>query len=142
MVSWRDHAYRFDRNTVGILEACGIRALSNRKDPSALRPERTERMFSFPMNLPVDHDSIQHLPPRPRRRHHAGVLNTSDVWLGQVMERLPAIIEAGGVATLLVHPACMRIIDDFATFDRLCRFLSQFRCVTFREVIEAHDRGH
>jgi hypothetical protein len=47
-------------------------------------------------------------------------------WYEDVCRRTTELAEAGGIVTILAHPLCMKVADDWETFERLCAFLSRF----------------
>ncbi len=47
-------------------------------------------------------------------------------WCQKVCVQVEKIFSADGIATVLAHPICMKVADDFATFERLCAFLSNY----------------
>src|SRR5207237_470596 len=51
---WRDHAYRHDRNTLRLLRACGIGAVSNIVDSGLLHPVPVQGLLSVPINVAPD----------------------------------------------------------------------------------------
>lgn len=130
--SWRDHAYRHDRNTADLLAAEGVRVMSDEVDARQMGPHVEGKMLVVPINVLPDHENIRHLPPR-RGRVFPGTL-TADEWVDRVEQQVAAIVARGGVATVLAHPTCMKLSDDFAAFRRLCRALAQNRCVRLSDL--------
>lgn len=59
---------------------------------------------------------------------------TIEQWLEIVKNQVKEIIDNGGVATILAHPACMEIADGFKTFKKICKFLSKYRNIRMNEV--------
>jgi hypothetical protein len=128
--AWRDHAYRHDRNTVPLLGAEDIAFLSDAVDPSARVPRlvgANGAVLSVPINVLPDHENIRHLPPRAGREA-PGTLSAAE-WAARAIDQAGAIVARGGVATILAHPTCMSLSDDFASFRALCAALARHRCV-------------
>ena len=78
------------------------------------------------------HDARSRAPP-PRRsdgkddpRWEAVGVRHSDAWRQRVLQETKAIVAQGGVATILAHPLCMKVVDDWQTFERLCSSLSAY----------------
>ncbi len=129
--AWRDHAYRHDRNTFGLLAGEGIKAVSDDVDPRRLGPKVVDGVLSVPINVLPDHESIRHpgddgAPPQ---------LSAAD-WLDRVDEQAEAIVSRDGVATILAHPACMKTIDEFTTFRRLCVALERYPTAWLSELTD------
>lgn len=132
--SWRDHGYYRDRNTYRLLERNGIGTVSDEVGPDPLGPSMVGAdLCSLPVNTPPDHDHIVHgdvgarasAGTRLARSRFSPVLLSAAEWLAQVRETALRIIEQGGVATILAHPACMQIADGYDTFERLCAFVAE-----------------
>lgn len=151
ITSWRDHAYRHDRNTYALLAANGIRFVSDEVDPSELGPRRTRHapLVSVPINILPDHDHVYHADITPdtpiagekRRDRFPPWRHEVEEWLDIVKEQVAGIVTEGGVATILVHPACMEIADGFASLAALCRFLSSYPSAFIRDLARPEDEG-
>ena len=60
---------------------------------------------------------------------------------GRIVEQQVAAIEAeGGLATVLMHPLCMYVADEFRTMERLLERWTGHTCIWAREV-EQHVQG-
>ena len=57
-------------------------------------------------------------------------------WCDRVCRQTAAIAEAGGTVTILAQPLCMKIADDWATFERLYGFVARFPSVTATQAVE------
>lgn len=130
--SWRDHGYYHDDHTYRALERNGISVVSDEVGPARSGPTRVgPKLCSLPVNTLPDHDHVVHgvlTKAASGRRTLARsefppVVLTAEEWLSEVKVQICGIVEHGGVATVLAHPACMRLIDDFHTFKRLCAFI-------------------
>ena len=148
IVSWRSHGLVVDENTYPILADAGIRFISDETDWSKLRPERTpEGLISHPMNVIMDHDHIYHAH---RTREYVEkqkknwtfeqdpTMQSYDIgpWGELVGEQVRKIEEQGGVATVLMHPLCMYVADEFETLERLLEQFSASKTIWAREVGE------
>jgi hypothetical protein len=128
--SWRNHAYCFDSHTPGVLADAGIRIWSDEVDPDSLRPHtHMTGLTILPINTTPDHEHLYHgdqsfetvsLAKRSQYSH-------PDEWREGVVRQTESIVARGGVATILAHPLCMKVVDDWRTFERLCSSLSQFQ---------------
>jgi hypothetical protein len=59
-----------------------------------------------------------------------------DEWCARVLEGAERALAAGGIATVLAHPLCMKVVDDWKTFDVLCSGLSRHRSMFATEAAE------
>ena len=129
--TWRNHAYRHDRNTNRLLHRHGIRIVSDQVRPRArLEPVLRDGVMEVPINTTVDHENM------PHSRQSARPL-TPDAWVGQVMEEVSFLASVQSPAIILAHPACMYVEDRFEGFERLCGFLAGYRSVFMSEVLPA-----
>jgi hypothetical protein len=127
ITSWRNHAYCFDGWTPQVLADAGIRVWSDDVDPERVGPYRHRTGITIlPINTTPDHEHLYHgdqtLDTVPAAKHSQ--YDHPDAWRERVLERVEAIVAGGGVATILAHPLCMKVVDDWQTFDRLCSSLS------------------
>lgn len=124
--SWRNHGYRGDRNTSEILAKNGVKFRSDLNDLNSLTPFHDGFLTIVPINTLPDHDYVDHGPEienfaanrkplmRMIRKPVPRSLSIED-WMKDTLKRAEKISEQGGVATILVHPACMEVIDQFQT---------------------------
>jgi hypothetical protein len=141
-VSWRNHALRHDRNTADILMRGGIKFWSDFVNQQCLRPYLSQGLVCVPINTLMDHDHLIH-GPRTRevltRAAQRGWIRAENIcspeeWLARVLQQVWQIVAAGGVATILAHPACMALADEFWTLAALCRGLKAWPAVQMRQL--------
>jgi hypothetical protein len=141
VLSWRNHAYFFDSHTPRALANVGIRVWSDEVNPDRVGPYRhTTGITVLPINTTPDHEHLYHggqtiatIPLARRPQYH-----DRDAWRESVMQQVDAIEAQGGIATILAHPLCMKVVDDWRTFGRLCSSLSRYPSVW---AMEAPDRA-
>jgi len=141
VVSWRNHGYRHDRNTLAILKKNGIRFYSDHLDPDAVKPYKENDMIIVPINVLPDHDFIYHGALTRGSIDESVLLNspfqssgcTIGQWLGRLKEMVLRVEDNQGLSTLLIHPACMEISDGFETFEKACQFLSRYANIWMNE---------
>lgn len=144
VVSWRDHAYRHDRNTTDILVDSGIQYFSDTVTPDNYRPYIEDGLVVVPINTLPDHEHMYHAF---RTEEYVEQLDwhnqftsesfSPEEWSEQVLRQVSEIdndADGDGVATVLAHPACMSTADDFETFRRLCDGLAEFDTRLMREL--------
>jgi len=127
--SWRNHAYRHDRETPRLLAAADIRVWSDEVNLDRPHPYRhPSGVVVLPINTTPDHEYVRHggWPRESAALQWGGPAYDADEWCTRVCAQTAAIVRAGGVATILAHPLCMQLLDDWATFERLCAFLSRY----------------
>jgi hypothetical protein len=137
VTTWRNHAYTHDTNTPYVLAAEGVDVWSDVVDDSLPGTYRHESgVVVLPINTTPDHERVLHgaqtLEAVGERRTR---FMTIDQWCDQVAEQAARIASAGGVATILAHPICMQIADDWRSFERLCDRLSGIPSLWAHEVI-------
>jgi peptidoglycan/xylan/chitin deacetylase (PgdA/CDA1 family) len=127
--SWRNHGYRFDVNTPRVLADAGIRTWSDEVDRNRVGPHRhASGVTILPINTTPDHEHLFHgdqtveTLPAARRSQYAD----ADTWRECVVHEAGSITAQRGCATILAHPLCMKVLDDWKTFDLLCGSLSSY----------------
>ncbi len=146
VVSWRDHGFRRDHNTPFLLYKNGVRYISDLVTPFLKGPvvETATGIIEVPVNTFPDNDFIvRSTRPLPLGTPvRVGGLNgramAPEVWMREVLSQVQRIVTCGGVATLLVHPACMEVVDKFKTFDLLCAELANYRSICIRDIGEVY----
>lgn len=154
--SWRTHSYEYDDNTVPLLEESGFSVWSDVMDATQNMPKLVgDSLLSLPINVREDHSGFFHgyLTPefvacqhtsfvaRLRRKaknvmgrasDRQQLLSAADWFEGFKGDVLGAMGN-GGVAVMNLHPVCMYLLDEFATFEKVCQFLSVYRSINVAE---------
>lgn len=136
--SWRNHAYRHNRQTPYLLAATNIKVWSDEVNLDRMMPHRhPSGTLALPINTLPDHENMYHAE---RTREHViaknrGLSYSPEVWCNKVSTQVETITSTGGIATILSHPICMQIADDFKTFEHLCRNLSKHPSIWARETL-------
>jgi hypothetical protein len=127
--AWRNHAHRTDKNTNKLLAALGFSFVSNRVGNSCARPLLFDRgLWDVPINTLPDHQWLPHsLNKQPK-------LSVNE-WVKKVLEQIENQQQLGIVSTIIAHPCCMYIEDDFRAFEDLCRGIARYKAVTFEELL-------
>ncbi len=135
--SWRNHAYRYDEFTPGLLADAGIIAWSDEVNPASQAPHHhPDGVVILPINTIPDHENLYHGARTPESVAVEGPSYPPDQWCDQVCAQVEAIAQSSGVATILAHPICMKVADDWVTFTRLCSFLSHYPSLFASEAAE------
>lgn len=133
IISWRDHAYKYNQDTYRLLAQNNIKFVSDEVTPNKIRPYPTnDNLISVPINIMPDHDHLYHADLTPATTQNwrlfkdkfPAKLYYPDKWLNIIKTQISQVIQKKGVATILVHPACMKIADNFQTLKQLCRFIA------------------
>lgn len=123
--SWRNHAYRHDEHTPRLLASAGISVWSDAVDQRIIHPVRhSSGVIVLPVNTLPDHENVAHVPNTDAVR--SGAAMPPSKWCRTVCEQIERIVARGGTATILAHPICMHVADNWKSYQRLCRFLSHF----------------
>lgn len=134
--SWRNHAYVHDANTPRLLADAGIVAWSDEVDLTCAGPYLHETgLVVLPLNTLPDHENLYHGDRTPERLGDAPALHPS-AWRARVLEGVELALAQGGVATILAHPLCMKVVDDWETFEALCAGLAAHRSFFATEAAE------
>lgn len=141
--SWRNHAYRNDRNTRWLLVKNYVRYLSDVLSADSGQPIWNGDIIDVPINTLPDHDFVYHGERQPGKIDESplmeSVFNTGAIskedWLKQIKKQVSEIDNQKGVAVILAHPACMECMDDFATFQSLCRFIKKKQTIKMKEIV-------
>ena len=142
--SWRNHAYFFDSNTSRVLAETGIRVWSDEVDRDREGPRlHASGVSILPINTTPDHEHLYHgdqtvdaVPVARRPQYY-----DSHAWREDVVRQAESIVARGGVATILAHPLCMKVVDDWRTFERLCSSLSRFPSTWATDTAETVSRN-
>ncbi|MEM1007413.1 MAG: polysaccharide deacetylase family protein [Myxococcota bacterium] len=143
VVSWRNHAYLSDENTVDCLKRQGIRNYSDMVLADE-QPFAEDDLCIVPINVIPDHEHLYHgsrTEENVGRWAHETQFHDSwgtvsfdgDTWGDMVIEQTRALLTQGKVACLLIHPACMEILDNFRTFRRIMEAFADFPSATMAE---------
>ena len=142
IVSWRTHCYASDKWTYEILPKFGIRVVSDEVKNVPYPRKMDNGLISLPINVLPDHDHIFHgirTPSYVRKELYPDGLSSESYnvreWLEIVKWQVKNIDEKGGIATLLVHPICMQVIDRLESFKKLCDFLSDYDGIFVRDAL-------
>jgi len=126
VTAWRDHAYRHDRHTAALLADAGITHFSDAVGPDE-RLRHEDGVTVVPVNTPPDHEHIYHAFRTPEfvaDDDFNGPFGTESYqigkWLTWLSEHIDHQLTTDEPATVLAHPACMALTDDFTTFEQFC----------------------
>jgi len=115
---WRNHAYLADKNTNQLLIQLGFNRVSNEVNQQKYRIEKCgENFYSFPINTLPDHEIL------PHSTEHKGGINP-DKWVDMNIDYIRKINEKGGFATLLLHPLCMFLENEFYFMKKMLSTIS------------------
>jgi hypothetical protein len=136
VTTWRNHAYTYDANTPSVLAAEGVTTWSDVVNPTITHPYRHEAGLTvLPINTTPDHERVFHGGQTPETAgDRRSAFYTIDGWCDRVLEEVEQIVAAGGIATILAHPICMQVADDWRSFERLCAGLTRWPTLSPDEV--------
>jgi len=142
IVSWRDHGYRHDNNTYLLLAKNGIKVVSDEVGPGFKRYRTKEGIISLPVNTPPDHDHLFHAGLTEKKAENYKLINNkfevglinSEQWLDMLFQQFEANIKNDIISTFLLHPACMKILDDFKTLKKICSNLKSYNSLKISDV--------
>jgi hypothetical protein len=126
VVSWRNHAYRMDRNTYRIAAEVGIRQVSNRVTGVDGTIREVEGILEVPINTVPDHESLGH-------DDHPRTFQSVQHWVDNVLRQIEYQQEHHSPSIILAHPLCMFVEDRLAAFERLCAAIGKESTGQLRE---------
>lgn len=132
--SWRTHAYLSNDNTFEVLDGTSVEVVSDEVTPNKYGPSRKRsELQSLPINVMPDHEHIYH---GNRTEEHVRKLVEDgwsdafthesyqiDEYMRIIRGQIRSLEEKNGIATLLLHPACMKAADSFGAFEELCEWI-------------------
>lgn len=140
VTAWRDHAYRHDRHTVGLLADTGLTHFSDAVGPDE-RVRREAGLVVVPVNTPPDHEHVYHAFRTPESgavREFEGPFGGESVgpaeWVEWVLDVVERTSGNGCEAAVLAHPTCMLLADEFDALGRLCRALTDRETLRVSEI--------
>ena len=147
--SWRNHNYEYNKHTPVILDRLGIKCWSDQtllKNPSPFR--LTHNLTSLPINITKDHSMLKHgyrtsqwfekqtskkklfynqlkniLFNRDGSQIQQDCLD-GDAWFQLFKNNVMDLVNNKDVVVFNAHPSCMYLLDEFKTFERICKFLA------------------
>lgn len=152
MLSWRSHGLVADEHTYPLLAECGVQYISDEINNTKLHPERIESgLTSHAMNVIPDHDHLYHahrdeeFVRQARLRGYGRDCFGDDSYtcdqLADLIRQQVIDIEqrkdAAGpepVATVLMHPVCQYLADDFTAARKLFAFFADYQTIWAREI--------
>jgi hypothetical protein len=139
--SWRNHAYAHDSSTPALLADAGILVWSDEVDLARTRPYAHETgLVVLPINTLPDHENLYHGDRTPETLDDTPALHPAE-WRIRVLGAVEATMAERGVATVLAHPLCMKVVDGWDTFEALCSELAGRPSMFATEAADA-VRGH
>lgn len=133
IISWRNHAYRTDRNTNYILSELGVKLVSNRVVDSDIGPNFiSKELLEIPINTMPDHEHLYHskLNTKPKI--------SVKIWVEKIKQEILLQKTLKVDSVVLAHPACMYIEDNFSQFEELCKFLASNEVATLQNFCEKY----
>jgi len=151
---WRTHGYRGTDKTEELLSRAGVRVVSDAIGPSEKARALSDELLSVPINVPPDHEHLYHgnydisgeganggmkkiireaLGAEGRKRAFCDRRLMGKDWWEWVRDELEKRLKEFGFATLLLHPACMEILDGMELLEEIFDFLGERDCAFLSE---------
>lgn len=135
MTSWRTHAFASNKDTFKILKENGVKYVS---DFFTKEPFEELGIIHVPINTPPDNNALAYGPMVPENRDlFIGCTKgriTSSEWLEILKKRVMENEKSKKISILLIHPITMAVLDDFKSFEELCKFLSKYQSLKMSEL--------
>lgn len=145
--SWRNHAYFSDRNTLLLLQECGIKILSDGTSKGQVLPILDKSgVYTFPINILPDHEHLFHSDRTPETvKKWVKRYNWSDVfteksysvneWYEIVKEQIKEREQNGEISVAIIHPICLYLCDGNKTILKLLDFFKEFETIYLKESV-------
>ncbi len=139
--SWRDHAYVHDQHTAALLAEAGIVAWSDEVDLTLTHPYvHGSGLVVLPLNTLPDHENLYHGDRTPESVPDGRAL-TAEEWLQRVLDGVDEVHGRGGTATVMAHPLCMKVLDNWETYRLLCEGLARYPSLLAADAARAATDG-
>lgn len=155
---WRTHGYRGDSKTNELLTKAGVKVVSDEIGPDKNIMRVAENLFSVPINVPPDHEHLYHgkydgsrrgggfdsaikgtarnlIGMKKREKAFGEVWMKKNDWWEWVRAETQERLDDSGFATLLLHPACMEILDGMELLKEVFEHLSSRECGFVSEAV-------
>lgn len=135
MTSWRTHAFGSNKETSIILEKEGVKYISDLLGDT--KPFESGRVIHIPINIPVDQNTIAYGKSIPENRNIT-ISNTKgrikpEEWFEILKKRIKENEKNKRISVLLIHPATMACLDNFILFEKIAKFLSEYKSIKVSE---------
>lgn len=135
MKSWRTHSFGSNEKTFKILRNENVRYVSDLIGET--NPFEKNGITHLPINIPVDVVSIAYGEYRPENRNPfascvKGRIEPEE-WFEILKKRISENEKKNRPSILLIHPTTMAVMDNFALFEKVAKFLSKYECKKISE---------
>jgi hypothetical protein len=135
MLSWRTHAFGSNNQTFKILGQEGVKYISDLT--GEIEPFSSEGVIHLPINISVDQNTIAYGILKPENRDPfascvRGRIKPEE-WFEILKKRVEENEKKKQASILLIHPATMAVLDNFALFEKITKFLSEYKAIKISE---------
>ena len=135
MNSWRTHAFASNERTFNFLADEGVKYVSDLLGEQ--KPFEKLGIVHTPINIPVDQNTIAYgnlsLENRdPFASCTKGRISPEE-WFEILKKRVSENEKKKIPSTILIHPLTMHVLDDFALFEKIAKFLSKYKSIKISE---------
>lgn len=128
MDSWRTHSFASNEKTFEFLRDNGVKFVSDLLGNQL--PFEKNGMIHVPINLPVDQNTMVYGNLSPENRDPFASCTkgriSSEEWFEIFKKRISSNERKKIPSIMLIHPMTMRVLDDFAMFEKIAKFLSKY----------------
>ncbi len=136
MSSWRTHAFGSNEKTFIILKEAEVKVVSDLT--GEIKPFERDGIVHLPINIPIDNNTIAYGKIKPENRDPFASCTKGRIspeeWFEILKKRIESNERKRIDSILLIHPVIMAVLDDFALFEKIARFLSKFKCKKVSEM--------
>jgi len=136
MNSWRTHAFGSNEGTFKLLAKEKVKYVSDLLGD--IRPYKDKNsLIHLPINIPVDQNTISYGILRPENRDPFASCTKGRIkaeeWFEILKKRVKENERKKIPSIILIHPITMAVLDKFRLFERVCKFLSKYKCEKISE---------
>lgn len=135
MTSWRTHAFSSNNNTFNLLRKAGVKYIS---DLFGEPPFEQSGIIHVPITMPPDNNALEYGPNTPKNRDPF-IGNTKgrikpEEWFELIKKRVISNEKQKKISVFLMHPVTMANINNFQLFEKVCKFLSNYKSIKISEL--------
>jgi len=129
MTSWRTHAFGSNDYTFEVLKQSGVTHVSDLLGEQI--PFEKNGIIHMPLNIPVDQNTIAYGFFAPENRDSFASCTKGRIspeeWFDILKKRVEKNEKEKKDSIILIHPATMAALDNFALFEKVAKFLSKYK---------------
>jgi len=138
MKSWRNHSYRRDKYTYELLDNASIEFVSNTvgANEGIYKISNCKNLTNVGINVYPDHEHLAHGfvtkdnvgDRRFGNNKFNDVIYSKDEYFKKIFQQIDNNHKKNMISVMLLHPGCMKVMDDFELLNRILLKLKSYDC--------------